>query len=301
MTKKIFILSFFLFSVSLYSTAQTDSLANLNFELWTSATPEKPYKWACVNYSIPLIGDFITATRTTDSYKDSFALQLETVPSIIPGIPMRGVAASGTLNGFTLKASGGFPLTEKPQVLKGYYKYSPSGNDTASVTVTFTKWNAALSKRDTVGYGEKFFRNQVSTYTLFIVPILFPDGISPDSVLIYISASSPTDAVIGSKLIIDDLEFYGFTGTQNLGIPASNNSISFPNPALSTVTFDLRLIPDAFELTIYSVSGKMVLHSLVRNLIENVDVSSLDEGFYVYTLADKSNTVLSSGKFSVSK
>jgi len=50
----------------------------------------------------------------------------------------------------------GFPYALKPANLTFYYKYAPSGNDSAYCSAYLFKWNTANSERDTLAEG--FFR-----------------------------------------------------------------------------------------------------------------------------------------------
>ncbi len=49
------------------------------------------------------------------------------------------------------------------------------------------------------------------------------------------------------------------------------------------------------------MTGKIVLSSLFENTTSKLNLQGLSNGVYLYTISDKNNQVLKSGKFNVEK
>lgn len=98
---------------------------------------------------------------------------------------------------------------EKPEVLKGYYKYIPVAGDSASVSVKL--YNGS----DVIAEGYFLEKNAVNAWTQFEVPIVYSNSATPTHISIIISASAGynfadlthCEGQEGSTLWIDDLGF----------------------------------------------------------------------------------------------
>lgn len=277
--------------------AQINPIPNAGFEDW-AGTPETPDGWGVINFSIPFVIDIVTAKKTTDKYSGTYAMELESVSATLITLP--GAASTGAFNPLTFLTGGGFPFDQKPLVLKGWYKYQPSGGDTATITVMLTKWNTSSNTRDTLGGGLKFFRNAVSTYTQFTVPLLYNFLETPDTAAIAIYSSSLLNPVIGSKFFVDELEFYPVSGTSvnEIGAP-KDETRTFPNPSSSSISIDLSKTKDAGTIIVFDILGKEIAKSSVNESGNKINVSGFNSGLYFFQIINKSNQVIDSGKFSV--
>lgn len=74
----------------------------------------------------------------------------------------------------------------------------------------------------------------------------------------------------------------------------------FPNPSNSYINFNTAS-PEASKIIAYDVTGKIVLTENFENGKVKLDVSNLIGGIYLYTVTDKNNQTLKSGKFNVTK
>lgn len=75
---------------------------------------------------------------------------------------------------------------------------------------------------------------------------------------------------------------------------------AYPNPAVSDINFVLNN-ENATTVLAYDLTGKLANSSNFENGKSTMNVSSLNQGIYFYSIVDKNNQVLSRGKFTVGK
>ena len=80
----------------------------------------------------------------------------------------------------------------------------------------------------------------------------------------------------------------------------NSNFTVYPNPTNGSVTFATNH-PDAKQVSIYDITGKLVEKQLLNDGKIKVDVSSYNKGLYLYTISSGDNTSLKSGKITVSQ
>jgi len=81
----------------------------------------------------------------------------------------------------------------------------------------------------------------------------------------------------------------------------NSNSVSvYPNPASSAISFTTAQ-PEVARIMIYDITGKLVTSELFEDETSKLNVSSFNDGIYLYTILGKNNQVLNTGKFNVSK
>lgn len=76
----------------------------------------------------------------------------------------------------------------------------------------------------------------------------------------------------------------------------------YPNPAVSTITFDSET-PDekTYSFQIFNFLGKKVYEAPAFNSKTIVNVSDFSRGIYIFWLRDQNGRILQSGKFQVIK
>ena len=74
----------------------------------------------------------------------------------------------------------------------------------------------------------------------------------------------------------------------------------FPNPSSSFVNFNTTNV-EATKVIAYDLTGKMVVSELIEFGKAKMNVHTLSNGLYLYTVIGKNNQVLTTGKFNVSK
>ncbi|MEX0966173.1 MAG: Calx-beta domain-containing protein [Bacteroidia bacterium] len=207
-------------------TGTTDSVYNQDFEHWINPSYEDPADWSTANFITFLDGE-LSASRTTDNHSGDYAVRIESIYSSVVE-EYFGFIATGRIQ-LDGEFTGGIPTTAEPARLRGWYKYSPSGNDSAIAGVYFSKFNSSLGISEPVD--SAFIKlPAASVYTPFEVPILYKSGFDHDTVAVLLSSTDMTasgTAREGSVLWVDDLEF-----TQ----PAP--TVSFTNTALAITEND---------------------------------------------------------------
>lgn len=298
--KNTLLLALSLLSVSVI--AQSNLVPNGGFEDW-GGTPSAPNHWSIISISLPLIGDFTSASQTTDAHSGSSAILLQTTAVPIPLIPLTipGAASNGTIGLTNLAGSGGSALSYRPTALKGFYKYYPSGADTATVRVLLTHFNFDTNSIDTLGGGEKQFSFAVNDYMPFYVPIdLWNSGL-PDTALISLACGSLTSPVAGSQLYIDDLDFVlAFNGTEELNDRTAEIH-AYPIPATNEIKFSGATDLKKGRIEILSVTGVKVETTEVNQLPFTLKTSAFSNGIFFYRIFDDGNKSISNGKFIIQR
>lgn len=248
-------------SIVLVGSGITQNIPNFNFENWTIDTLNILSDWAPSD----------AVSQTTDNQEGNFALRLETVAS-------DGDTSFITYNGQVSNGSivGGQPFNIMADTLTGFYKYLPSGSDTAAFSMSFQKNGSS--------FNQKFYLFQAqSTYTSFNIP--FDAGQVPDSMFVVIASSINGDS-LGSVLFIDDLKLKSIVTSLDKRIEGLVDVNLYPNPVTEMLNVDFEQLNNT--LTIQVIDGIGRLHySSVSNKGDsnhNVDVSKWNTGIYYLQL-----------------
>ena len=274
-------------------TAQPDSM-NGDFESWRSRTIDSPDSWHVET------SDGSGYNKTTDAAKGNYAVELKTYLGNMNNHP----AAQSTMlstgyypsncNGYCPE-QGGFAFTNQIDTLAFYYKYTPSGNDSAMVNLSFVKGGQNI-----MGIGVNL--HSASTYQYMELP--FNLGQTPDSVIVNIQSSCWNDSLIsfvGSDLKIDEIQFKSQPLSTGIFNYKNDNSISiFPNPAAKNITIEIPNITANYIVSIENTQGQEVLNKHINFATSHsIDVSSLSNG--VYMMIIKSNGVTKYQKLIIQK
>ncbi len=224
---------FTLFAASFIGNFAFAQIPNPGFESWTSmGSYSTPDGWDSPD-SLTSLASVFPCTQGAPGNPGSYYLKLvsKTVP-IIGTVP--GVAVSGKIDFTTYQPKSGFACTVRPVSLTGNWQYMGFGGDTGHVVIFLSKWNTALSRRDTVAFTNQSLSGMVMSWAPFTIPLNYYSPTFPDSGIIILSASK-TAAVANSYLYVDNL---AFTGTVPSGInEVSTNQMDAtmnPNPAKNT-------------------------------------------------------------------
>jgi len=228
--KKLLTTLFILFPHFYVLFGQT--LPNSGFENWTG---NRPTNWETTNglMSSPF-NNPQTIFQSSDAYAGQFACEIQTkkIHSKPLGVFIPDYAGSMFLGRqISIRSIPGFPYVERPSNLQFFYKYNARNNDSATIYVLLTKWNAQANKKDTLAAKFEIITDSVSTYTLKDIKLTYFDTLNaPDTAIIFITSASSHATNEGAKLIIDELNFKGGT----IGIKEQLNPFSFqvfPNPS----------------------------------------------------------------------
>lgn len=115
-------------------------------------------------------------------------------------------------------------------------------------------------------------------------------------------ATSTLQSTLGgtsTQTLVTILKDYVTVGI-NEALQANAEFSVFPNPSSSLINFNTTNV-EASKVVAYDLTGKMIVTELVEFGKAKMNVLSLSNGLYLYTVIGKNNQVLTTGKFNVSK
>lgn len=290
--KKLFIM---LAAIS-YTLAAKAQLQNPDFENWnytvTFDDPAQnlPTGWICTNrwfgYEDAQFTDRMVRPVDSIAQSNHYALSLFTFYNY-----MKDAAVQ--------KA----PISNRPAALKGFYKYEENfiiwgvNNyiDTAQVSVWLTRWNSAISKSDTIGFGQFSTHDSVKVFTPFQADITYYSNEQPDSITIYLDPSfigRHPDSEIqneahGGRSIftIDNLSLVN--GATSIAKMSPKQTLAiYPNPATDRVNF-ASIDGTAY---LFDISGNQVMKTKLKNE-RSINIEQLNAGAYYMRIMDQKNQV----------
>lgn len=246
----------------------TQAIPDGDFENWTAKSYDQANYWSSWGNGV---------SRSTSSFAGTYAVRLESTGDC----GNTEIRSSGITTGYMTENNGpdgGRPYTLQSDTLFGYYKYTPQGNDSASVYVNLTKNNASIG-------GGMMWLQAASGYTFFKMP--FGSGSAPDTMRVDFMSSkwNATPGNIGSVLYIDNvyLKSSGL-GLFDHGKPALQSN-AYPNPvkSLLNIAFSTALHDDVL-VRVHDVLGKTVIQEHIANAgaLVKLNVAELKPGIYFY-------------------
>lgn len=197
-------ITFVLIALLMTSIGKSQVISNSGFESWSDQLLyEDPDGYSSSNaLSIAALGQ-PNALKTTDSWSGDYAVALETVSTAEE--PVKGAVYIGDIGEDMIW--GGMPFTERADSVTGFVKYDVMPGDTAYVGVLFKKLGQPL------GVCLATFLGTQNDYQYFSQPVQwFIPVVSPDTIVVALLSSALFgDAVVGSKLTIDNVSFVGTT------------------------------------------------------------------------------------------
>lgn len=249
------------------STGVIQNILNSSFENWSTVTWDDLSNWNTTNQYF--VGEtMMPVNKTTDANSGTYALQLDLF------ITSRGDTSwSAITNGVfgQNQLEGGVPFTSSPIGIEFYYKYLPSGADTASFSVEFKETGQSSQWAGTQLYGT------TTTYTLFSG---FVPPVTPDSMIMSIWAGRNP----GSQLKIDDINFVYPVGMNE--ILSVEKLVAYPNPVKDVLNIRFNLKEDKdVSIRLLDVTGKELIVSKLGSLSSGVynqqfNTSNYNSGIY---------------------
>lgn len=280
--RKTSILFAVLASVTISANSQT--IPNNGFETW-AITPPAPFESAEGWAGGPSI------SKSTNAHSGSFALQLQTAVFTNPNNgetdTISGNAFTGTPGmGPGMPGTPGFAFTNRPDSLTGWYTYSTSGNDANEVRVILSRWDTTTLQREEIA-NTVFSCNPSELYSRFSFPIQYNNSNTPDTASIEIrSSNSPIETpILGSILLVDDLEFTSADQTGFSHISTSPSFRIFPNPANDFLNISGK---NNEIIKIINVVGQ-TLQSIQLNANSNISISTSNYSNGIYFLVNEGN------------
>jgi hypothetical protein len=220
---------------------------------------------------------------------------------------------SGAGIGSAVTFSGGTGVSSRITSVSAYVEYFP-GKDT--ISGAFGGIDTGLlnvqalghrnGKPDTIiGTGVAKIP-PTSSFTQITANIVYFDSVNYyiDTIRVVFSSGGGTisRSLDSSTLYVDDVSMTGvpnpdFTGVNN--VVTANEVTVYPNPSAGV----LNVAGPAGEqlmFTLFSINGRAVISKIVTGQ-QALDISSLPDGLYFYTINDSSNKQVVRGKVSVSK
>lgn len=278
-----------------FSSQAQNSIPNPSFENWTSKGLYKvPTDWGSVNDKSG--GFVITAIQATgtDAHSGTYGIKLESknAGQLAPGIVATGTLTSNSSGGGGV--TGGVPYSMRPDSFAGWYKYIPVGSDTAVLSVSFTKWNNATKMQEEVGTVKFTESKTITSYKRFAAKVNYTSSSTPDTMVIVLRGSGPSATLsqVGTVLYIDDIEFImPQLNTDNGLISSTSNGLlvsASPNPASDKLNliFSEPITNSRLELSIYDITGQLVLNKTITGNNYVADISSFNSGIYFYKVSD---------------
>lgn len=272
-------------SINFIGVASQPALLNGDFENWVTATLTSPDFWHQSNDGENSV------IRTTDKVDGNYAAELITYLRDDEYGPR---AESQRLSSYYWDDDcecelGGYPFSQQIDTLAFWYKYIPSGEDTANVMVSFYKNGIGI---------DGLWEYLLPTPTYLYVEFPFNIGDVPDTVKVEFASSIWADSLpsfVGSNLKIDEVHFK--SQPLNTGISTSKfrQGISvYPNP--SNGIFNLYTGSDISKIEVLNITGQAVYSDI--NIKAGTRVMNLEnqpKGVYLYRISD-SNKVVKTGK-----
>ena len=277
---KIYLLLISLFIISSFTNAQY--INNGGFETWSTGDPTG---WQSPNSTTQGFGVTVVSKETTDVHSGLNSAKLETKNVIIYAVP--GMLTNGTINVVPtatppVAIAGGVPFTQRPANFTGYYKYTPGSGDVCYISVFLLKRNTGTGNVDTIGYAQFTNTAAVSAWTQFTAPFTYGSVEAPDTMQVLVISSNPLAPVVGSTLLVDDLDLTGGTlGVTKYSLLKSVNV--FPNPAsdLINIQFNSETTSQTI-VSVYSLLGQKIKEITlpVGTELSSINIRDLKDGMY---------------------
>ena len=194
-----FLLTFFAFT-----TIAQNTVPNAGFENWTSTTYQKLDNYTTQSSFVLFLFDSLVTERDTDRIAGKYSIKMKT--RIVGNDTVFGFFTSGDFD-----TDNGFPYSQRPDSLVGYYKCDVKAGDSAFVLVRFSVAGTIFS------FAIKEFTGTQNTWTRFSMPLNLL--LTPDSMFIGgVSSNAINEINIqdGSTLMLDSLHFVGTGITQQI-------------------------------------------------------------------------------------
>ncbi len=286
---------FTFFSIIIIGNSLFAQLPNAGFETWTTVGAYSlPTGWDNINAKTNSMSVY-TCEKGTPGNPGSSYLKLTSKTmgtSVAPGI-----AVSGILDTATYMPKSGFTYTSRPANFTGSWQYMGFSGDVGHIAILLSKWNASLSKRDTVSFTNYALAGMVMSWGTFTIPLTYmSSSLTPDSAIIVLAASGTTPAN-NSYLYVDNLAFTGSVPTTSVANVTNHSSFTllYPNPATGTTTISYNTVSENnIKILVNDMSGRSIVTLSPKATIgENafpLNVSGFAKGIYTVRIIDGLNT-----------
>lgn len=253
---------------------------NNSFETWDAINVEEADDWYSSNL---FYSEDTTVFKTTDAYSNNYAVEIKTISNSY-GDTLEGYFSNGpSINGgwFT-----GVPYTAVPTSMDLFYKYFPSGVDSAWIQIDLMEGSASI------GGGYATIKNTASSYTALSIPVSqYSPGVVDSMRIIFNSGRNP-----GTRLLVDVVSLNGGTVSTN-EITSLNAVKHYPNPVADelTISFNSKESLQNGTVTVLDLNGRTIttrnINSVVGLNTYRINTQKLAKGVYTYRLSFAGETI----------
>ncbi|MDR2556376.1 MAG: PCMD domain-containing protein [Bacteroidales bacterium] len=319
MKKVFFIIS--LFAATTVAAQTYEPLPDGDFEQWTAHKTysgddyyelEDPF-WETLNRLSTLPPDMSTGPVTVyrEQGRSGYApmAKSDTLWVGEDKIFLPGVFGAFTLDVQAKTARFGRPFHSRPDSIVGYMKYAPVNNDSANIFVELYKRIGPV--KVTIGKADKIFRNTISEWTRFSIPIDYViEEEAPDSATVLFIASADiknfTDLYncngqTGSAIWVDECRFIYNNAPSSIETSVkATTAIVYPNPTSGDVSIKLNSPVRNGAVEVLDIRGRVVFAKEFSGTSTSIDLRSLKPALYMYRIVSGGKT-LESGRINLVK
>lgn len=221
---------------------------------------------------------------------------------IFPGIMSNAQAnvtislAGGTPSLGNITYSGGTAAAYHITSASAWVQYT-QGGALDSGTMTVNAYGTYLGLDTLVGTGTVKIGPSTSFQQVTANLTYDASGFAVDTVRILFASSAGTHNAIGSTLYVDDVTMTGIPNAVAEVLSAGNVVTVYPNPASDVLHLNATQA-GAYTCTLASVSGQVVA-SKTFDGSSAINIASLAEGIYFYSIIDANGNVAQRGKVNV--
>lgn len=250
-------------------------IPNGSFENWSNqGSYSDPDGWLTSNMVSWSVSQLLTCEAGSPGVDGAYFVKV--TDRMLPGSGMQQASITvGTWGSFP-----GFPFTQRPATLNGFWQYHPAnGGHDGVVNAALTRWNPVTGQREVIANSPIHAALAINDWQAFSSPFIYLSGETPDSAIVSIQATSAA-AGDGTSIWVDELSFgapLGVGDVQALEVPAT-----WPSPAADRVYF--RSPAPVAIMQVLDATGRAMPGVSLMASSSSVDVSGLPPGIYLLRL-----------------
>ncbi len=210
------------------------------------------------------------------------------VGTIFPAGPFPGLATNGVIEfdavNQEVSITGGLPFNSNPISASMWVKNLPVGGDTTEISI-FAIDN---SDNDNLQYAiaDTLFTSSINSFTKITLPFKVTDTLLSTTLIrvLITSGGGLNGGHDGTAIIVDDIEFLSPSGIPQYLNP-QKAALVYPTTLESMLQIQFKK-PGNRDLHIYDMQGCLLLSKKLAFESNQIDVSSLSQGNYLYEITE---------------